>query len=720
MLQSRLVQAIDPGDPLDPSRAPVRQIHLAGRAVDKIPAHVGPTERKDHQPPEKAHQPLVGAVAVADDDRAEESFAEQLVRRLGAAARIDMEADRVAADRGPQPGPARPVFPAKLLDAPTGLVGMAQRRLVLVRKDRVGHGLEQRHEALQTIGQGPGRDRQALAGEPRGNAVHGAEAGTVLEQKARPEAGPVERSGEQPRHRGRRDFHGRRRALAGPAPARTADHALVGLDLDLDEGGFLGAVRRIGLPAPSADAHIGRRVVLFGALIEAGPLGAAVAGRAVLLAAWAPGARLLLLLALAAVERPRQHGPGRAKPREIGFQRLDPVARHLRALAQPGVLTGQGPDRGLPAPRSAQDPAQLGVHAGQRCRQCLPGRAKPGKAGFRRRPAGLCRLHGLAQPGILLVQPADRGLLAPRPPQDVAQVIRLVERQLRQRRPGRAQLRKPGLQLVLPGLGHFQGMAQPVSLVGQRPDPGLAVAQYPPFPVETKGLAGQLLAGLPEALRPLLPLLQPLVLLDDLLVPPGHLLVEPGGLLAQRPDRGPQALRLFPGRRIPAGFPGAPPGGVLHGLRLRQGLAQPGDFLAERLDRAGLARPVAGFGEERLQAHRFRPQGRRGLCRAAEFLRLLVGLAQPAPAGPEARLPRTGVAPRSHFRPAQLFRARFQPRPPAPVPAPRGRAPAHTASASRAAGAPARQRETTEPRRHPRPASDRRQNPRREPPCKRR
>ena len=150
----------------------------------------------------------------------------------------------------------------------------------------------------------------------------------------------------------------------------------MGLDLDPDEGGFLGAVRRIGLPAPSADAHIGRRVVLFGALIEA--------GGAVLLAAWAPGARLLLLLALAAVERPRQHGPGRAKPREIGFQRLDPVARRLRALAQPGVLTGQGPDRGLPAPRAAQDPAPLGVHAGQRCRQCLPGRAKPGKAGFRR------------------------------------------------------------------------------------------------------------------------------------------------------------------------------------------------------------------------------------------------------------------------------------------------------------------------------------------------
>ena len=55
-----------------------------------------------------------------------------------------MEGDRVAADRGPQPRAARPLFPAKFLDAPAGLVGMAQRRL----------------------------------------------AGTVLEQKARPEAGP--------------------------------------------------------------------------------------------------------------------------------------------------------------------------------------------------------------------------------------------------------------------------------------------------------------------------------------------------------------------------------------------------------------------------------------------------------------------------------------------------------------------------------------------------
>ena len=69
----------------------------------------------------------------------------------------------------------------------------------------------------------------------------------------------------------------------------------MGLDLDLDEGGFLGAVRRIGLPAPAADARIRRRVVLFGSLLEPGPLGAAVAGRAVLLAALTLRARFVLL-----------------------------------------------------------------------------------------------------------------------------------------------------------------------------------------------------------------------------------------------------------------------------------------------------------------------------------------------------------------------------------------------------------------------------------------
>ena len=55
---------------------------------------------------------------------------------------------------------------------------------------RLGQRLEQRHEPLQAVGQRPRRDRQPLGGHPRGNAVHGAEAGTVLEQEAGPELVP--------------------------------------------------------------------------------------------------------------------------------------------------------------------------------------------------------------------------------------------------------------------------------------------------------------------------------------------------------------------------------------------------------------------------------------------------------------------------------------------------------------------------------------------------
>ena len=73
---------------------------------------------------------------------------------------------------------------------------------------------------------------------------------------------------------------------------------------------------------------------------------------------------------------------------------------------------------------------------------------------------------------------------------------------------------------------------------------------------------------------------------------------------------------------------------------------------------------MPGFRKERLQARHFRLQGRHVPCRAAGFLRLFDGLTQPAPAGLEPRLPRTAIAAGGHFRPAQLFRARFRPRPP--------------------------------------------------------
>ena len=116
---------------------------------------------------------------------------EQLLRRLGTAARVDVEVGRVAADRDPQPGAARPARVAKRLHAPRGLVGMAQRRRVLVREDRLGQRLEQRHEAGHAVGQRPRGERQPLAGHPGGYALQGAQAGVALEQEARPDAGAV-------------------------------------------------------------------------------------------------------------------------------------------------------------------------------------------------------------------------------------------------------------------------------------------------------------------------------------------------------------------------------------------------------------------------------------------------------------------------------------------------------------------------------------------------
>ncbi len=100
------VQAVDRRDPPDPSLAPFLQPRLARRSLDKIAALMTPTVSENRLVPEKANEALVRAVAVADDDRAGQSFGEQLERCLGAAARVDMEASRVAADRGPQPGAA--------------------------------------------------------------------------------------------------------------------------------------------------------------------------------------------------------------------------------------------------------------------------------------------------------------------------------------------------------------------------------------------------------------------------------------------------------------------------------------------------------------------------------------------------------------------------------------------------------------------------------------
>ena len=143
-----------------------------------------------------------------------------------------------------------------------------------------------------------------LGGHPRGNAVHRPRSWSRRASWGTAATGDTSMGDE------------------GPAPARTADHALVGLWLD-ERGASAHS------PAPAADARISS-------------VGAAVAGRAALLAALVFRARLVLL----ACGR-RALDSTAPSPNLKLFQRLDPVPRRLRALAQAGVLPGQRLDRSL-------------------------------------------------------------------------------------------------------------------------------------------------------------------------------------------------------------------------------------------------------------------------------------------------------------------------------------------------------------------------------------
>ena len=311
MLQPHLVQPVDLRDPLDPSPAPAGEPHMPGRAVDERAPLMGPTPLQDHLAVELAGQSLVGREAIADQDHGAFGRTEQDLRDLGAARGVDVVVDRVPAHRGPQPGPAGAPLLAIRLNAPCRLVSVAQRRAVLMREDRLGQRLEQRHEALDAVGQRPRRDRQPHIGQPGRDPMQGTAADEAFVEHAHPDADPVGRVVEQPRHRRRGHIPRRGGALAGPAPARPDDSVLVSLDIDLEESGAPLAVGGIGLAATRTYARILRRVATFLLLPEAGALGAPVPGGAALLAALAPGARLLLPLALADALMFVKHSMGR-------------------------------------------------------------------------------------------------------------------------------------------------------------------------------------------------------------------------------------------------------------------------------------------------------------------------------------------------------------------------------------------------------------------------
>ena len=204
-----------------------------------------------------------------------------------------MERDRVIADRDPQPGAARAVFPAKFLTRQ--LVSSAWRSAALFWCE--GSPRPAARAAARTASgcrpASPARP-SALGRTSTRNAVHGAEAGTVRLCSRRASWGTAAAP--------RRHFHGRR--PAGPAPGRTADHeALI--------------VSTIRPHRPQTHASGGG---LCSSVRSSSPGRSAVAGRAALLAARLRSERgLLLESALDST------APVALKPLKLDFQRLDPV-----------------------------------------------------------------------------------------------------------------------------------------------------------------------------------------------------------------------------------------------------------------------------------------------------------------------------------------------------------------------------------------------------------
>ena len=251
----------------------------------------------------------------------------------------------------------------------------------------------------------------------------------------------------------------------------------------------------------------------------------------------------------------------------------------------------------------------------------------------------------------------------------------------------------PGQALPAGPLGLGQrwtvGMAQPENLVGQRPGAGLAVAQYPHLPVEPKGLAGQLLRGLPDALRPLLLLVEARVQPGVLLVPPDHLLVERRSSV--RSDltvsfwsgEGSRTVR----RRGGAGHGPVAPSRAFDAARALR-------------SRAFSLRSAPAVSKADAMPASERSVSRRATSACKDGTSLAVRRASFVSSTASLSLRRQALNRDFHEPPS--LRA------------------ATSAQRSSSARAPAPTRGTTGPRHYPRPASSRCQNPRPEPPCARR
>ena len=231
----------------------------------------------------------------------------------------------------------------------------------------------------------------------------------------------------------------------------------MGLHLDLDDRRGPIAVGRIRRAAAAAHAGRLRRMMDFDPFPEPRPRGPAMASCAGLLAAPAVGPGFFLLLALAPVQRLRQHRPAGPKLRQLSLQRLDarghppaPGLRHPRLHAQRRILPAQcrvflaqRPDRVL----ASLDRVQRRVF--------LPPRRGRSLSGLRH-PRAQCRVLPAQSPDLLAQRHHARTLAPwhtgrahqlPQPPH-----LRLQGQRFFRRAPDRLRFRARLGQLVSTGL----------------------------------------------------------------------------------------------------------------------------------------------------------------------------------------------------------------------------------------------------------------------------
>ena len=272
---------VEPVQHPDPARDPVRpllQLRPHPPQRDEIPPGVRPAKRQHELAPVLRDQLDVRRVAVAEQHGRPllPDPAEQLRGRGRAARRVHPQAQRVAAQAGPQPAARVATVLRPHVHDPRGLVPVHQRGPLLARPDGLLQRLEPSQEIARVPQQGPHwNPHPAIRPLPLERSRR-APLPVHLHEECHPHAQAVARAAEQRRFQ-RRDHCRHRlalplRARAGGPKARSADRPHVPLHLDFDPLAGLLAIAAEGLPAVGATAAVRRRLVQLLAQVQARPL----------------------------------------------------------------------------------------------------------------------------------------------------------------------------------------------------------------------------------------------------------------------------------------------------------------------------------------------------------------------------------------------------------------------------------------------------------------